>query len=172
MVYMGVFGITWQEKIASAMYKILPSDLKKTIRSFWGGSGFNTRIIDNLYLSYLSIMREGVKPPEYTDNQGGNSAVLITPRIAQSTNVNTQIVDSFLKSLYNLSKNGTIEFSKYDPVKVEREKKIQSTFTTEKNIFSKTLEAVDKGTNKIIILSIIGLTGYILFTSKKRVKND
>lgn len=169
---MGVFGITWQEKIASAMYKILPDNLKKSIRSFWGGSGFNTRIIDNLYLSYLSMMREGIKPPEYIDNQGDNSAVLITPRIAQSTNINTQVVDSFLKSMYSLSKNGTIEFSKYDPVKIEREKKIQQSFDTEKNIFDKTFEAVGKGTNKLIILGIIGLTGYIFFTSKKAgIKN-
>jgi predicted RNase H-like nuclease len=123
-IYMGLFGFTWQEKVARYMYdamKGLPA--ADIMRSFWQASGLNVRLVDNLHREYMAMINAGRQPVQLEklpDEEGhfailsNETAAMVQP-LSNATGAQSIIVQYFLIALYMLAKSGAIGYEKLDP---------------------------------------------------------
>ena len=162
--YMGVFGFTWQEKVGKKMLSLLDgTGYESSIKSFWGGSGLNTGMINDLHDSYVSLLTAGNRPAEYTGSIPSIQTTSLSRTIQGSTAIAEPIVDAFLFSLYNLASIGKISYSIYDPVGY---KKVAETVTETEPVTG--VQAVIQDTGKTVgkILIVAGLAaGAVLFVN-------
>lgn len=116
-VYIGAFGLSWKEKVAEEMLSVLQgTDYESVVKSFWGGSGLNTGLISTLHNVYESILRSGENPPVFNGHIPDSTATSLAQKMEDITQVPYTVTMEFLRSLYTVSSNGTIDFKYYDPV--------------------------------------------------------
>ena len=171
---MGLFGLSWQEKIISFMKSQLKTnkELLKKLSSWWGE---NTRLVDNLHREYTALLATGSNPVSFvslpdTSGSGGELSAESTPlatKIAAKTSVDKEIIESFLRALFVLSRDGKIDFKKIDPKGYIESKEAQKKVTTEPGI----LDTIKSGSNKIFLLAGLGLSLYLLNSLKGLNKN-
>ncbi len=172
--YMGLFGLTFEEKVASFVRKQLKGTAAaKKLSSFFQAGGLNVTLIKNLYNEYAALMAKNHKPADFTvsPDAAGNggafseSSIQLAAIIGDKTNVDNAIVLSFLKALYVLSRDGKIPFSKWNPAGYKESTELRKSFATEQDIFQAVGKAAGKaaGTSKILlIVAGIGVTAYLL----------
>lgn len=167
---MGLFGLSWTEKVAKKMIEILNgTGYESNLKSFWGPSGHNTGLVKTLKESYTSLMVEGNKPPVFSaglpDAQSNYLAGLLSSRTNQPEIVSL----AFLRALYSLTQSGTIDYSLYDPMGWK------STVETVKEAEPKTgitavIEDTGKTLNKVLIVGGIAAGAYLLANLNKFTK--
>lgn len=167
-IRLGIFGFTWQEKVGKNMLSILKDTVyEDSIKKFWGGSGINTSMVNDLHDSYVALLSTGKAPAKYIGSVPVGDTEILSETISDSTNVAKTIVDAFLYSLYNLSSIGTISYSIYDPIGYK-----EVAETVEESEPSSGIESVVKDTGDIIskIIIVAGLAaGTILFVNVSKL---
>lgn len=167
---MGLFGLSWTEKVASFMSKQLKGTAAgKKMNQFWQAGGKNVTLVKNLHNEYMAYLSSGYKPAGFTyvpDSKGNGgtfdqSTIQLAGLIQQKTNVDTPIILEFLRGLFVLARDGKIPFAKWNPQGYAESTAKRKTFESEKGI----LEAAKSGTNvakMIMILAGLGVSAYIL----------
>jgi hypothetical protein len=112
--YMGWFGLTWEEKVAAAMYKILGSDYKTQMKKLMQPGGYNIDLVNALYNGYVLSGFRASTNEEIADISGSD----------------IKIVKAFRTALADLAIKGDIPYKYYDPQTVQESKVIQSDLLT------------------------------------------
>jgi hypothetical protein len=167
---MGIFGMSWQEKIVAFMKKQLKgqTELLKKLSTWWGE---NTTLIDNLYREYTALIATGGNPVSFSelpgiDGSGGTFSVeteLTATNIAAKTAIDRKIVESFLRALFVLARDGKIDYKKLDPVGYIETKTATKSVTAEKTGI---LEQVSSSAKTILWVAGLGTALYLLNTLK------
>lgn len=180
--YMGIFGLSWQEKVASFVKNRLKGTaIQKKLSDFFQSGGLNVSLIKNLYNEYAALMAMGNAPADFVvlPNQSGDggefkqSTITLASKIATKTNVDNSIILEFLRALFVLARDGKIPFEKWNPQGYKESTQLRKTFETEKTILDTVVKPVmDKGTGLMVIFGV-GVAAYLLsqlkhFTYKKR----
>ncbi len=164
---MGIFGFSWQEKVARFMYSRLKgTDVAKKMKSFWSGSGMNVTIVNNLYREYAAFMAQGYAPAQYTvtpdaAGDGGTlsqESIKLASLLYNKTGVAIEIIVEFFRALFVLARDGKIPFEKWNPAGYKLSDQLRQTFTTERSKVS-TLTSYLKG---VSFLAALGLGAYIV----------
>jgi len=167
---MGLFGLSWEERIASFMNKQLKgTELAKKLKTFWQAGGMNVSIVKNLHREYAALMATGWKPANFSalpdaKGNGGTfdpATVQLAGSLQAKTNIDTPIVLEFLRALFVLARDGNIPFPKWNPQGFKQSTTLQKTFSTERGF----LEAAATTGNymKIILaLAAVGVSAYLL----------
>jgi hypothetical protein len=98
--YLGIFGLSWQEKVASNMYKIVSDKNKKKLKDFLQPGGWNTGIVNTLYSHYIL-----------------QNVNITAKQLSAVSGMDQEITEAFLVSLSDLSIRGTIPYKIYNPWK-------------------------------------------------------
>lgn len=168
--YMGLFGLTWEEKVAAFVQRRLKGTAAaKKLSSFLQAGGKNVTLIKNLYREYAALMASGYNPADFSvspDDKGSggqysDDTVSLAGVIADKTNVEPVIVLEFLRGLFVLARDGKISFAKWNPQGYKQSTKLQKTFSTEKSFLDMTSKT---GTYAKIALAIgaVGVGAYLL----------
>lgn len=168
--YMGLFGFSWQEKVAGFMKKQLAGTAAaKKLSSFWQAGGVNVALVKNLHNEYMALMARGNPPSSFavapgSDGRGGQyspSTLSLAATLSGKTNIETSIVLEFLRALYVLARDGKIPFEKWNPSGYAESTALRKTFISEKgllDVFGKTAN-----TGKIVlIVAGVGVGAYFL----------
>lgn len=176
---MGLFGLTWPEKVASFMLKRLKGSVYESkLKSFWGGSGKNTELVENLETQYLLLMAQGHNPATFSlppdiNGDGGTLSAdsqLLSQLINSGTNVDIPIINEFLRGLFVLARDGKIPFEKWNPAGYQEAKKTTSSaFESEQGILDK-LKPAGNTMNAVLWIAGIGVGAYLLNQLKGFVK--
>lgn len=97
--YLGVFGLSWQEKIAARMYKILGSDYASIMKDFYQSGGYNINLVNTLYNAYILY--------------GSKDATKTV--IAEKSGESETVAQAFLIALKDAAISGEISSKYYDP---------------------------------------------------------
>lgn len=133
---MGVFGLSWKEKVINTMKPGLKgSEELKMLSSFWGE---NTGLVDNLHNAYLVELSQGSAPIGFTSPPdekavGGSfnaETDILSQNISSRTGIDKVVTDAFLKSLFVLGRSGKIDLKKIDPVGYKKAKEAQKEMNT------------------------------------------
>jgi hypothetical protein len=146
---LGIFGITWQEKVAKRMHDTMPEEYRSEIKSwktYFQPSGLNVTLVDTLYDFYLSNGAKNISSGKLSELSGVTEGVCL----------------SFLESLKYLATQGYIDYKIYDitPSK-ESEKLKEKIFDNEA---SSVLSKVGNVTNGILLVLCVGTL--LMFSSK------
>ena len=164
---LGLFGLSWSEKVASFMGKRLKgTTVGKKMFDFFQPGGVNTTIVDNLQREYAVEMAYGRNPVSYVvppDNQGNggtlsDDTVMLGGILAAKTKVDASVVLEFFRALWVLARDGKIPFAKFDPKGVRAATATQKTFETEKTA----LDVVSGGLKTLLIIAGLGVGAYAL----------
>jgi hypothetical protein len=168
---MGLFGVSWEEKIASFMIKKLKgSQLAKKLKTFWQAGGMNVSIVKNLHREYTALQASGWKPANFFEqpDSAGNGGIYDTQtlqladRLQAKTNIELPVILEFLRAVFVLSRDGKIPFEKWNPQGFKMSTILQKTFKTER---SGILDAAKTGGNymKIVLtIAAVGVSAYLL----------
>lgn len=172
---MGLFGLSWPEKVASMMNKQLKgTELAKKLKNFWQPGGLNTKTVENLHREYMALMASGKAPSNFSvqpgsDGSGGvldQSTIDLSVLLQQKTNIETPIVLAFLHSLFVLARDGKIPFQKWNPKGYTVSTALQKTFKTEQGFLDTVGET--KNYMKIFVaLAAVGVSAYLLSQIKE-----
>lgn len=164
---MGMFGLSWKEKVAAKMIAILAgTEYEDTAKSFWGPSGKNTALIKNLHTVYTRYMAEGNEPPVPTEAISSTYTSDLAKSISFETGVPTEVTMAFLIAMYDLVQVGQIEYKLYNPMgyKESMESAEQAKPKTGINLFA---EQAGGTLNKIIIIGGLAVGAYLLTNINK-----
>jgi len=153
---LGIWGLTWQEKIITAMHDIVPKEIKILPRN-----------VDTLHVAYLAAMRSGQVPPLFVNKTIDNNGVQLVAYLKKSVNSDPLISKGFLYGLYTLSKTGKIPFSKYDPSGVEKNTVIAKSYSQDPSWLDKTGNVLKSASTRIMLLGALFLASYIVITKRK-----
>jgi hypothetical protein len=177
---MGIFGWSWQEKVATLMLSILKgTNYESKMKSFWGGSGKNTTLVNNLHVAYMALMAAGNNPASFalapgSDGKNGvfsADSTLLSQQIVKTTSVEKPIVDSFITSIFVLARDGKIPYEKWDPKGYNESKALtSSTFQSEQSIIDKVIKPADNTIKTLLIVAGIGVSAYLLNQIKGIIK--
>lgn len=166
--YMGWFGLTWQEKVANYTYnqvKAVDKTIAKKLNDFLQPAGRNIRLIENMYREYVALQAQGYKPANFSGIDPDSNTVKIASIIKGKVNTDDLIILNFLKSLYDLSAAGTIDFSKWNPQGFKESTTLQKSFPSEVSLLEKagkiTTSTAKTGT-VLLIVAGIGISLYYL----------
>lgn len=176
---MGLFGFSWPEKVAAFMVKRLKgTPYEKKLKTFWGASGKNTELVENLETQYLLLMATGHNPatfslpPDIDGNGGALSAdsQLLAQLINSGTNVDIPIINEFLRAIFVLSRDGKIPYEKWNPqgYQIARQK-TSTAFESEQGILDK-LKPAGNTLNTVLLIAGVGVGAYLLNQLKGFVK--
>ena len=180
--YMGIFGLSWEEKVASFVKKRLSgTSLSKKLSDFFQSGGLNVSLIKNLYNEYAAFMAVGNPPSDFDvlPNQSGDggefkqTSLSLASKIESKTNVDFSIILEFLRALFVLSRDGKIPFEKWNPQGYKESTQLRKTFDTEKSILDTIVKPVSDKASGLILIVGVGVTAYLLsqlkfFTYKKQ----
>lgn len=167
---MGLFGLSWPEKVATFMQKQLKGTAAaKKLKQFWGAGGKNVTLVKNLHNEYMALLARGYNPSNFSSlpdskGQGGafdSATVQLAGLIQQKTSVDTPIILEFLRAMFVLARDGKIPFKKWNPKGYAASTALRKSFSSEKGF----LEAAQTGANTakmVMILAGLGVTAYIL----------
>jgi hypothetical protein len=113
-MYMGWFGLSWEEKVAAAMYKILGSDYKSQMKKLMQPGGYNIQLVQSIYNGYVLAGFKMSTAREISDISGADIA----------------IVNAFRTAITDLAIKGEIPYKYYDPETVNESKVIQKDYLT------------------------------------------
>lgn len=147
--YMGLFGFTWQEKVAQYMYNAmrgLPAAEK--LKSFWQASGLNVRLVDNLHREYMALLNIGRAPAnlqKLPDDKGrfavlSNATAAMVQPLADSTGAEKIIVQYFLIALYVLARSGKIGYEKLDPKGYAETEAVRKKLEPQKDVVNRLMD--------------------------------
>lgn len=167
---LGLFGLSWKEKVAKFMGKQLKgTKLKKKVKDFWGAGGMNMKMISNLSREYMAFMAQGKAPADFSakpnaQGTGGMfspSTINLASLIKRKTNTDSTIILEFLRALYVLARDGRIPYNKWNPQGYKASTKLRKTFKSEQGI----IEAAKTGSNymKVVLaVAALGAGAYLL----------
>lgn len=170
---MGWFGLTWQEKVAKAIYTdtyLKDKNIAKKMKDFLQPGGLNIRLVENMYREYSALMAQRYKPASFKDGIPDTNTSNLIQIIKNKINADEILVLNFLKALQELSAAGTIPFAKWNPSGYAESTSLQKSFETEKSIFDKAQGAAVKASKVSTVLLIVaglGLTSYILYEGRR-----
>lgn len=174
---MGLFGLSWQEKVAKFVKKHLKGTaVAKKLSSFFQAGGLNVSLINNMHNEYMALMAQGYNPILFDvqpDEKGyggvmNKSAHALASRISNKTNIDASIILPFLRAIFVLARDGEIPFSKWNPEGFKESTALRKTFESEKGI----LEIAKKtGDTAKLVLLIAGLGVGAYFLSQLKFLN-
>lgn len=156
---MGVFGLSWAEKVAKEMLSVLKdTDYEGTIKDFWGGSGLNTGLVKTLHKYYESYLLDGMPPPVFDGHVPDSTATEMSYSLEETTKIPYTVNMEFLRSLYTLARSGEIAFKYYDPVSYSQVKEETGDFNF-KDLF-------ETASGKVNVFLIAGgvAAAFLMFT--------
>jgi len=159
---MGLFGLTWQEKVTNETYKKVNATDKtiaKKLKDFLQPGGLNIRMLENMHREYLALMAKGFKPSNFTNNIPDSYTLQLIPKIKEKINTDDLIILKFLESLFELSAAGKIPYAKLNPQGFKESTALQKTFPSEITI----MDTVKKGAKVSTILFIVAGVGVSLY---------
>jgi hypothetical protein len=170
---MGMFGLTWEEKVAALVYSKLQTidkKLAKKMKDFFQAGGFNIRLIQNMQREYAALMAQGYKPANYVNGVPDKLTPTLITIIKNKVNTEDQIVSAFLSSLQELAANGIIPFAKWNPKGYEESTNLQKSFESEKTILDKA-QTVAKTTamasSTILLVAGLGFLSYLIYEKRR-----
>ncbi len=161
---LGIFGLSWQEKVANLTYqKTAKTDkeLSRKLKDFWQSGGLNVTLINNLYMQYAALMASGYMPSSFKNGEPDKNTKVLIDKINAKLNIDKLIIKNFLDSIFQLSSEGKIPLQKWNPKGYKETQDLVKTFPSETSIFDK----VKKSTNtvsSILIVAGIATTLYYL----------
>lgn len=167
---MGLFGLTWPERVASFMKKRLKGTaIGKKLKSFWGGGGMNTRLINNIHREYMAYMATGRPPANFSvqpssSGSGGEFDIntnFLVQLLTAKLNINPAIVIEFLRALFVLARDGKIPYAKWNPKGYKVSTALRRTFKSEKGIMDK-VQKTGSYLKIGMVLASLGLGAYVL----------
>lgn len=170
---MGIFGLSWQEKIINFMKKRMKgNELSKILSSWWSE---NTRLVDNLHAQYLIELAAGSALPSYTvqPNSSGNNGSpssetdILSQNISRTTGIDKQLTDEFLLALYVLTRDGKIDYKKYNP-SIKRELISAKEAFRPENI----LDKLQSSGKIIMLIGGIAVSAYLYNTLTKKRRSE
>lgn len=168
--HMGIFGFSWQEKVAKFMKTQLKGTAAaKKVSDFFQAGGLNVSLVNNMYNEYAALMATGFAPVDFTvqpDSEGNGGTMTqnsftVAARISDKTNVDASIVLPFLRALFVLSRDGKIPFAKWNPAGFKQSTALRKTFSTEKGILE-VAQSAGKTANVLMWIAGIGVGAYFL----------
>lgn len=164
---MGLFGLSWEEKIASYMLSDLRKsnpDLSKKMKMFTGAGGVNTTIAKNLHNEYAALLAKGKQPAGFSDvnsNLFDSSTMQLAIQLQNKTNLDLPIIYSFLRALWFLAKDGKIPYAKWNPSGFQESTELRKTFPSERG-FVDIAKKSSSNMSYLILIAAIGVTGYLI----------
>lgn len=156
---MGIFGLSWAEKVAKEMYSVLKgTDFEGTIKDFWGGSGLNTGLVKTLHKYYESYLISGTPAPVFDGHVPDSTATQIAYDLEAETQIPYTVTIEFLRSLHTLASGGEIAFKYYNPVSYSEVKEETGDFN-----FKQIFESVSGKMNVFLIAGGVA-TALLIFT--------
>lgn len=159
---MGLFGLTWQEKVTNLTYKkvnAIDKEIAKKLKDFFQPGSLNVRMIENMEREYLALMASGYKPANFIDGIPDSSTLQLIPKLKAKINIEELTILKFLESLYELSAAGKIPYAKWNPKGYKESTALQKTFPSEITI----LDNVQKGAKVGTVLLIVAGVGISLY---------
>lgn len=167
---MGIFGLSWPEKVASDMLNGLRgTGYESTVKAFWGAGGKNTKLIKNLQSVYERFMIEGNEPPTFTGGETNTYATYLSGLLSAETATPEIVTLQFLKSLYNLTQKGDIDYKLYNPVGYSQSAEVVKASKPKSGIEAVATET-GKVLNRVLIVAGIGAAAYLLSNVKNLLK--
>ncbi|MFA5235099.1 MAG: hypothetical protein WC390_11930 [Sulfurimonas sp.] len=174
--YMGLFGLSFEEKLASATYKKLQAidkTIAKKLKDFFQAGGLNIRLIQNMYREYTALMAQNYKPANFTNNAPDNATLNLIAIIKGKLNIDDSIISNFLLSLQELAAEGIIPYAKWNPKGFKESTALQKTFSTEQSIIDKTISTTKEVSGKLsLILIVAGLGVSFYYINKYQGKKN
>jgi len=172
--YLGIFGFSWEEKVASFIKKQLKGTAAaKKLSDFFQAGGLNVALVKNLYNEYAALMAKKYQPVTYSiqPDSSGNGGMLsqdsiqLAAIVGNKTNVDVSIVTAFFKAIFVLSRDGKIPFAKWNPQGWKESTELRKTYSTEKGILESVTKAAGTAVNTskiFLIVAGIGAAAYLL----------
>lgn len=161
---MGFLGLSWIDKVIKRSKEFLLGEQKNLV---------NESVIKFVHNKYLSLLSNGYKRLNFVDNltnislrKWDKNSYEILSKIKNESNMNLIVIDSILRSIYDLATGGKISFSKLDPVGVSQDN-TNATPLQDKNIL---VESLKSGLNfsKYALIGGVIIGGLILFSKVKK----
>lgn len=174
---MGLFGLTWAEKVASFMDARLSGSAKKKMHDITQSGGMNIKLVDNLYNEYIALLARGNQPAQFViapDSKGNggdftSNSLMLADAIGGKTNVESSIVLNFLRAMFVLARDGKIPFERWNPAGYQQTTELRKTFATERKP-SGIAQVITGATNTSKVIAVIaglGVAGYLLSQLKQ-----
>lgn len=161
---MGIFGLSWQEKVADYMLRDLSGTVHESkMKSFWMPGGRNTSIVNNISREYIAIMATGRRPADFSGSFLSNDSLVLADEIVEKTNIDIEIVKSYLRAIWTLARDGEIPVAKWDPAGYRKSLTTSKTFESESTI----LDNVQKGSKNIIAFLALAAIPLVLVAVKR-----
>lgn len=167
---MGLFGLSWPEKVASFMYKQLKgSAAAKKLKQFWGAGGKNVTLVKNLHNEYMAFLARGYNASNFTippdaNGKGGSfdqNTTTLAGLIQQKTNVSIPIILEFLRAMFVLARDGKIPFKKWNPKGYQQSTDLRKSFQSEKGVLE-AAQATGNVAKMLVVLAGLGVGAYII----------
>lgn len=159
---MGLFGLSWQEKVTALTYKkvnAIDKTIAKQLKDFFQSGSLNVRTLENMHREYIALMAQGYKPSVFVNGVPDSSTLQLIPKIKDKLNIDELIILKFLESLFELSAAGKIPYAKWNPKGYKESTALQKTFPSEKTV----LDNVQKGAKIGTVLLIVAGVGVSLY---------
>lgn len=167
---MGLFGFSWQEKVAAFMQKRLKGTAKeKLMKSFWQAGGKNVTLVNNLYNEYAAFMAKGQQPATFSvlPNAAGDggefsdSTISLASMLQKKTNVDTGVILEFFRAIFVLARDGKIPSAKWNPQGWKESTALRKSFSTEKG-FGDVLQKSENYSKALLMIAGLGVGAYLL----------
>lgn len=161
---MGLFGLTWQEKVTNLTYKkvnAIDKTIAKKLKDFFQAGSLNVRMLENMHREYIALMAKGNKPSNIIDGKADSNTLQLIPKIKEKINIDDLIILKFLESLFELSAAGKIPYAKWNPKGFKESTALQKTFPSEVTILDNVQKGAKVGT-VLLIVAGIGISLYYL----------
>ncbi len=135
--YLGIFGFSFEEKVADFMIDDLGKNQSSILKDFWQAGGKNVTLVKNLSREYLALQARGSRPSDFSTGTYDSNTYDTALKMSNALNVPINITVSFLKSIFYLASQGKIEYSKWNPRGYEVSRDLQKSFESEKDIIEK-----------------------------------
>lgn len=168
--YMGLFGLSWSEKVAKNMIsRLYGTEYEDNLKSFWGAGGMNTTLVKNLQNVYTELLVKGYTLPNFTYDIPDQYANIMAEAIAKSTATPQPVTLAFLGALYELTANGTIDYKLFNPLGYKET--VETIEQAEpKTGISQVVETTGKTLNKVLIVGGLAVGAYLLANVNKIFK--
>lgn len=167
---LGIFGLSWPEKVASEMIDNLKgTGYEGNLKSFWSAGGKNTTLVKNLQKVYTQYMIEGNQPPTFTGGNADTYAVYLSEQLSNDTATPQPVTLEFLRALYTLTQKGKIDYKLYNPVGYKETAEV-ITESKPKTGINLVLEQTGETLNKVLIVGGLAVGAYLLANVNKFIK--